>query len=95
MRDGQSLRLLFRFIFFFSLFGSVVHHLVHFDSHKLQLCLLFLEVFWVEGLIIFDGLIPKLLLFKVVAFALLILPGVIDPGVERDVKVHLKQEGVN
>jgi len=59
------------------------------------LCLLFREVFWVKGLIIFDGLIPELLLFKVVALAHLILPAVVDPGVERNVKVHLQQKGVN
>lgn len=77
------------------LLGSVEDDLVNFDRHKLQQLLLFYELLRDEGLAVSDAFGADLLLFKVMALALGVASREIEPGVERDVVVHLKQEGVN
>jgi hypothetical protein len=61
----------------------------------LQSFLFFGVVLGHEGPALLDGFVPELLLFDVVTLALLVAAGEVDPGVKRDVVVHLKQEGVN
>jgi len=76
------------------LLTSVVDNFIDLYCDLDNLCFLFFELCRVKRNILLDSLHSFLLFFYVVTLTLGTLPGVVKPGVEGDVEVHLQEERV-